>query len=155
MTYRDTDNDIAEQGEHADVTRDDAQADGEIVIDGDHEAKTRASKYGEDNEGGLRPFADITAREWARYQRAKAIRDPQKLAALVPASSKPWARPARHDKGEFSFAELRHVPNAPARLPNLATRELPIKRAFPGWDCANSTAQYVAEFCRKNNLMHA
>jgi hypothetical protein len=132
------------------------------VIDGDHEPVTRAvRKFDGTCEDAIRPFADISAKEWARYQRAKGITDPAKLAALVPACNRPWTFPKSHGPDSvFTFAELRFVPDAPAKVKNLLSRRCAEVLRIPGGLSAEHggammTAEYVRAFESANYLVQS
>ena len=120
--------------------------------------KTYTSQH---EEGGLRPFATIEPAEWAKLHKARSITDPAKLAALVPTCNQPWRFPLKHsptfkgDSVEFTFAELRHVPGAPARLPNLTTPIRAPKSEIPPFGSWKTTEDYIRVFESKNNLVQA
>jgi len=107
------------------------------------------------DEVKLRPAEDVEQSTWALYQKAKNIKDTAKLWTMVPAFCKPRELPTRHEKGEFTFAELRHVPGASPRLPNLCTKRAAHKPNFPYLYSTETTAEYVRKFEAQNNLIHA
>lgn len=125
-------------------------------------------------EGGLRPVEDIQPQEWARLERARRTDDPRKLQALLPA----WLK--RHIAAGVMPARTIH--STRVVLPSCETpRTDPrIGYYFPGGQQAqtrnkqgpegvlvkqrntsalmyatSSVAQYVAAFCKLNNLTGA
>lgn len=64
---------------------------------------------------GIRPVEDVSAVEWARYEKAKRTTDPAKLRALLP----PWIR--AHMAAVKFPAPFEFIPGRPPVYPNLFT----------------------------------
>ena len=130
------------------------------MIEYDDEQHAPAGKH-----GGLRPFSDVRPHELARLERARGIKDLDKLARMLPASLRQpipeaawrgfYRRGSRAGDGMpvFTLTELEFKPGAPAKLPNLATRKAAPVRVFPNVDPDAGTQAYIAAFLEKNRLI--
>lgn len=74
---------------------------------------------------GIRPVEDVSAVEWARYEKAKRTTDPAKLRALLP----PWIR--AHMAAVKFPAPFEFIPGRPPVYPNLFTSLT--AHSFSGW----------------------
>lgn len=125
----------------------------------------------DNKEGGLRPVEDIQPEEWARLQRARRTEDPRKLRALLPGWLKSHIAasviPARTVHSTRTYLPSCETPRTDPRIgyyfPGGQQAQKRDKQGPEGtlvvrknpsalMHATDDVAQYVAAFCKLNNL---